>query len=110
MALATIDLTEDDGFATVDLPGGGQLTFDLYQVHDRLVDVGRQCKDKPAEEYAAATRSVLESLGLPPSLSQRLVMRFVAGVFDAVKQLGNWPGEAGGVTPPASPDSTALLS
>jgi len=104
MSLATIDLTQDDGFATVDVPGGGSVHFDLYAVHDKLIDAGRANKDN-AEGYAAAVRAVMDELGLP-SVSQRLMWKFVGGVFDAVKQLGNLPGEAGDAATPASPAFT----
>lgn len=104
MSAATIDLEEDDGIVEVKLPGGG-LPLDLYAVNDRLVEIGTASKGKPSEEYVQALADYMATLGLP-SMSFRMRLKFVKGIFDAVEQLGNGDGRAGAEAKPGSPAST----
>lgn len=105
MPVATIDLTEEDGLIGVQVADGHVLNLDLYQVHDKIVELSQTYKGKPSGEFAEAVLTLMEAVGLP-RVSYRLAQRFVRKVFDAVESLKNADsGPAGGEATPGLPAS-----
>jgi hypothetical protein len=98
----------DVGFLDVTINGVLQ-RLDLYYVNNRLYELGRQFSNKPAPEYHTAVVQLLVELGFP-DCSHHLADRFVRGIVEKVKQLGN----AGSGTPtlglPASTEQAPSAS
>src|SRR5436190_1128226 len=78
---------DDIGFLDVTINSVMQ-RLDLYYVNNRLYELGRQFSNKPAPEYHAAIVQLLVELGFP-ECSHHLADRFVRGIAERVKQLGN---------------------
>jgi len=99
-----LDLS-DDGFETVRLlnPDGSELfatQIDLWEVHNRLVDLQNQHAGKPAWQFHQALVDYLKERGFP-EVSHRFAARLAAGISQKVVELKNVPPRE------PSPDSRA---
>ena len=104
-----LDLT-DDGYEHVSMKGAdGAVVFetdiDLWAVHNRLVELLKDHKDKPAYQFHAGVVTYLQELGFP-EVSHRFASRFAGSVFARVQELKNAPA---GAPTPGSPASTASI-
>lgn len=82
--MSAIEL-DDDGYADLKL-GDCTVTIDLYEVHNRLLELRREFDDKPAPDFHAAAAAYLQALGLP-ALSHRAACKVIDAVGDRVEAL-----------------------
>jgi len=101
--MATLNLIDDDGFITV-VMGDAEIRVDVYDVHNRLIDISRLAEkheERQAEEANAAgdilrpasSFSVNEeivklivSLGFP-RVSHRAAVKFAEAIFAHMAEL-----------------------
>jgi len=101
---------KDDGYLDVRLSDAEGKTVhegkvDLWETYNRLVDVQKRTKDKPAYEMHREIVGYLEELGFP-TVSHRFADRFFAGIIAEVQRLKNAPA---GAALPGSPASMASI-
>lgn len=98
---------EDDGFVTVRLHGEGKdatVRLDLYEVHNRFVEMVRQYQGKPVKELHDAVANLLQQYQLP-KCSHRAAAEVMSAVFQRVADLKN---AVAGELMPSSPASMEL--
>lgn len=81
---------KDDGFVPVTIDET-TVEIDLYAVHNRLLDIGRECEGDGDDDAAKPDENALiaryvESLGFP-RVSARAAVKFANAVFSAVGEL-----------------------
>lgn len=104
---------EDDGYIEVQI-GEAKARLDLYQCHNRMVELRRRLEGKPIEELHQGVVEMLVEFGLP-ACSHRLADRFALAVAERVGGLEESakkkePSSALPSPTPTSADSTAPAS
>lgn len=78
-------LLEDDGYVLIEI-GDVEVRLDVFQVNNRLWEIGKKAQDKPLNDYHVAVVDFMVSLGLP-SCSHRLASKFIDTIADQVEAL-----------------------
>lgn len=99
----------DDGFVPVTI-NETTVEIDLYAVHNRLLDIGRECEGDgedgapKADENALIARYV-ESLGFP-RVSHRAAVKFANAIFARVEDVRKKDESAASPSPNAASQSS----
>jgi hypothetical protein len=100
MTTATVpvlDLGADDGLLDVTI-GDVTQRIDAYEAQNKLCEMTKDLRDKPAHEYHAAVVAILQGLGFA-AVSHRAADRFVVALSAHVEELKKKADGAGTATP-----------
>lgn len=105
MADEGIDLSLDDGFITVRLPGGKETSIDLWKVNDELAELFERTKGETSGARYEGILDIMERAGLPRG-SHRMASQFLrqmTGAMQALEKKTSEGRESGGSTPASTP-------